>query len=275
VEKGSSVLADFLKGSSRNLYLINLAKGTIKPLTHSGIEHVLGGVPWSEKNQQFLYVVKTSGRYQLNALTIPTGKSIKILSSSKPILSPSWVSTGYQIAYVDGICERPYVYDLELKTSKALFSDDEKAQIVASGGKKKMGLPAIEVIPSPDSFRYLFKCQKGDVTVLETALADGSKANEIYRSFHPIDHLSWMDFSQKIIFEEKGRQAMYLIPSKNIQIEDANQCVLQYLIWPQISHHSPAPTPDGVKVAFVGSSGLWYPSLGLSESSGIWVAVLR
>lgn len=138
-----------------------------------------------------------------------------------------------------------------------------------------MGYPATEVLPSPDSFRYLFKCQKDNVTVLETALADGSKANELYRSFQPIDHLSWMDFSQKIIFEERGRQAMYLIPSKNIQIEDANQCILQYLIWPQIPHHSPAPTADGVKVAFVGSSGLWYPSLGFSESSGIWVAVLR
>jgi Tol biopolymer transport system component len=106
-------------------------------------------------------------------------------------------------------------------------------------------------------------------------MADGSKANELYRSFLPIEHLSWLDFGQKIIFDEKGRQAMYLLPSKKIEVEDANQGFIQTLIWPQISHHSPAPSPDGVKVAFVGSSGLWYPSIGLSESSGIWVAVLR
>jgi Tol biopolymer transport system component len=106
-------------------------------------------------------------------------------------------------------------------------------------------------------------------------LADGSKANELYRSDEPIEHLAWMDLGQKIVFEETGRQAMYFLKSKQIKIEDANQAVVESLIWPQFSHQSPAPSPDGVKIAFVSSSGLWYPSLGLSESSGVWVAVLR
>ncbi len=275
VDQGSSAILDIQKGSSRNLYLLNLSKGKLKPLTHIGIEAISGGIPWSESKHQFLYVFKTSKGYQLNMISLPSGKSKKVFTSAKPILSPSWVGTGYEIAYVDGVCERPYIYDQELKTSKALFSDDERAQIAASGGKLKIGFPSVEVIPSPDASRYLFKTQKNDITVLQTAMADGSKANELYRSFLPIEHLSWLDFGQKIIFDEKGRQAMYLLPSKKIEVEDANQGFIQTLIWPQISHHSPAPSPDGVKVAFVGSSGLWYPSIGLSESSGIWVAVLR
>lgn len=70
---------------------------------------------------------------------------------------------------------------------------------------------------------------------------------------------------------------MYFRKSKQILIEEANQtgAEMESLIWPQISHHSPAPSPDGVKVAFVGSSGLWYPSFGLQDHSGIWVAVLH
>ncbi len=275
VERGSGIVVDLQKGSARNLYLLDVEKGTFKSLTHTGIEPLSGGVPWSETSKQFLYVTKTESGYQLNALPLSSGKSVKIFSSPNPILSPSWVSTGYQIAYVDGICERPYIYDQELKTSRKLFSDDEKAQIAAADGKLKIGYPAVEVIPSPDAFRYLFKCKKDDVTVLETALADGSKAYELYRSFQPIEHLAWMDLGQKIIFEEAGRQAMYLRPSKRIEIQDANLGSMETLIWPQIPHHSPAPSPDGVKVAFVGSSGLWYPSIGLQESSGIWVAVLR
>ncbi len=282
VNKGSSVLLDILKGSTRDLYLLTFnnnepQKSTLKALTHSGVELIKGGIPWSESKQQFLYVTKTLKGFQLNALFLPTGKSVKVFESAQPILSPAWVSSGYQIAYTDGICERPYIYDQELKISKALFSDDERAQIAASGGKLRLGLPATEVLPSNDAFRYLFKCVKDDVTVLETALADGSKANEVYRSFQPIDHLSWMDLGQKIIFEEAGRQAMYFRKSKQILIEEANQtgAEMESLIWPQISHHSPAPSPDGVKVAFVGSSGLWYPSFGLQDHSGIWVAVLH
>ena len=275
VEQGSSLIVDLLKEKNRDLYLLNIEKGTLKALTHSGVEPLQGGIPWSEKNRQFLYVTKSAKGYELNSINLTTTKSTKLFTTPKPILSPAWVGTGYQIAYTDGDCERPYVYDMELKATKALFSDDEKAQITASGGKLKMGFPAFEVLPSPDAFRYLFKCKKGDATVIETALADGSKANEMYRADQPIEHLAWMDLGQKIVFEESGRQAMYFMKSKQIKIEDANQGIIESLIWPQFSHQSPAASPDGVKVAFVSSSGLWYPALGLSESSGIWVAVLR
>lgn len=275
VSKGSSLVLDILKGEIRNLFILNLSKGTLKPLTHGGVEPILGGTPWAESSGQFLFVEKTSKGYRLNSINVSSGKVLKVLTSAKPILSPSWVNTGYQIAYTDGACERPFIYDQELKKTKTLFSDDERAQIAASGGKLKIGFPAMEVLPSPDSSRYLFKCKKENITVIQTALADGSKVSELYRSDRPLENLAWMDFGQKIIFDEKGRQAMYFTSTKVIKIGDANLGGLQTLIWPQISHHSPAPSPDGVKVAFVGSSGLWYPSLGLSESSGIWVAILR
>jgi hypothetical protein len=67
------------------------------------------------------------------------------------------------------------------------------------------------------------------------------------------------------------RRMGFILPTENVRVLDANVGRTHSLIAPQLAHRSPAPSPDGAKVAFVASQGLWYPFQG----TGIWVAMVR
>jgi hypothetical protein len=280
VDGGRAVLLDKVKGGERGLWKVRVSDGNMTAIRTQGVQPIGDGVLWSEKNGEFLYVVKSGERYELNALTVATGKSKVLMKSELPILTPSWTLTAQEIGYADGVHGLTYAFDVKSKTSRAILSDEEKAARVTLEDR-----PVSEVIPSPDHFRYLYLTKKDKVTEIWTVLLDGTKRKKIYETKGSIRHVSWISAGQTkvfegqtaalngqtIVFEEKKRKNFFATESGSVRLLDASLETVEDLILPQISIHSPAVSPDGVKVAFVGSQGLWYPSIG----SGVWVALLR
>jgi len=138
--------------------------------------------------------------------------------------------------------------------------------------KKRQDFVVLKVIPSPDGFRYLFVLKKENITSLWTVLPDGSRENKIYESRSEIGTIAWMPDSQKIIFEETGGDFSFTGSFRKIKLLNTNLLTAQNLIPPQISCWSPAPSPNGANIAFIGPQNLWYPSEGYS---GVWIEAIR
>lgn len=60
----------------------------------------------------------SSGRYRLMYADVDGARAKALLSSSEPILSPTWSADGKQIAYVSFETSRPAIYILELATGR-------------------------------------------------------------------------------------------------------------------------------------------------------------
>ena len=272
VDGGKSILLDAVQKDNRGLWKVNSTTGTVTVLRENSVEPIGDGTPWSISNGQFLFVTKTSSQYQLNSMLLLKGKSKVLFSSKDPILTPSWTATGREVVFADGIHGLPYVLDIKNKSPQLLLSEEERAE----DNKILKGAPVDEILPAPDDFRYLYVSHKNGETTLSSVLKNGTKRVELYTSKNALSNISWLSDGQKVVFEQKGTwadffKAGFLMEFKTIRILDANLLTVEDLIPQQISDHSPAGSPDGVKVAFVGGEGLWYPS----TDSGIWVAVLR
>jgi hypothetical protein len=184
-----------------------------------------------------------------------------------------------------------YIMDLPTKKQRMLVANDpdiKEQELFASStetavkklpflkrffAKKEPPVPALyAVVPSPDGFRYLYLSKNGNITSFWTILPDGSKRIRIYQTKGVAEQVTWMNDGHKIFFQERQKQYGFLMAHYNIKMLDADLARIVDLIPPQMSNRAPAVSPDGVKVAFTGRSGLWYPSGG---HVGIWVAVLR
>jgi TolB protein len=64
------------------------------------------------------YITKTTGKYSLWIADSDGENSQAALSSSEPIISPSWSPTGTQLAYVSFESRKPVIYVHELATGK-------------------------------------------------------------------------------------------------------------------------------------------------------------
>ncbi len=273
IENGGYILIDSVNNGLRNISKINVGNGALVNITSSGVEKFGDGIPWSETRKEFLYVVQNSNSWELKTFSALTGNSNVLFDSTKPILTPSWTSSG-KVVYADSYSDRPYIFDLNTKTSNLVISDDEKTERFQENNKIKSGIPVDEVIPAPDGFRYLYLTRNSskNISSVWTVFSDGTKASKLYETTGDIKSFSWNADSQQIVFEESCSQMGFFTKMKNIEILDANLMEIKSLLLPQVSHYSPAVSPDGVKIAFVGNHSLWNPLIG---SSGIWIAVLR
>ncbi|HTA76959.1 MAG TPA: hypothetical protein VK791_07375, partial [bacterium] len=266
VDDGKSLLIDAPTQGERRLVKVDTATGATSVLVQTGLLPFNGGVPWLDETQQFLFVTEGGKGFNLNAWTPGKGRPIVLYSSPDKILSPSWMDKR-EVVFVDGIHSTPYLLNLKNKTATAVLSDE--------GTKVEGALietdPLVAVMPSPDHFRYLFEAQRDGTTTLWTMLMDGTKRVELCKTSDKLGDLEWSADGQKIILERNGAQRGFKNDIKGVQMLDANQGIFENLVPSQIVSHSPAVSPDGIKIAFVASEGLWYPSL----DSGIWVAVLR
>jgi hypothetical protein len=266
VEEGKSLLIDAPNEEQRGLLKVDVASGVVTTLVKSGVEPFSGGSPLLASANQFLFVTKSKKGYDLNCWTPGKAKPVNLFSSPTTILSPSWINSG-EVVYVNGIDSTPYVLDLKTKIAEAIISNDDKreqAELVEND-------PLFEIIPAPDNFRYLCVGRKDGKTTLWTMLMNGTKRNEVYKTDDQLSDIAWLADGQKIVFERNGLERGFKHNIKGIVILNANLRTSEDLMPPQITSHSPAGSPDGIKIAFVGSEGLWYPSL----DSGIWVDVLR
>jgi len=55
---------------------------------------------------------------------------------------------------------------------------------------------------------------------------------------------------------------------RNVRLLDVNQGTSRTLVLPQLDHYGPALSPDGVKVAFLGTKNLWFPTYWNEKASG-------
>lgn len=283
-DNGKYILADLTQEGVRAVWKIDTETGKSFRLKAVGIEPFSDGIPWSERNGQLLYVTHSEDRYSLKCLTLETNRSTLLLSSDKPILTPSWVNVSdlkrtpfwspkdEKVSFADGLTGLFYVLDVTTKEKPLLKSDLERME----GEKFNPQGKIIEVIPSPDNSRYVYMSQNENKNILWVVGANGDRRDSIYETTATITHLAWHPDSQQLIFEEvhEGWHSWdmgFFRHYSNIKILDANRGGTVNLITPQISQSAPAISPDGVKVAFVAGDGLWYPS----NQLGIWIANLR
>jgi Tol biopolymer transport system component len=133
------------------------------------------------------------------------------------------------------------------------------------------------LIPAPDDFRLLYCVNKGKGSEIWAILPDGTKASRVYMCEGEISALQWTPDAQQVVFEETvpGKRHFFRDNVKNIQVLNVNIGTFTTLILPKVEHRSPAVSPESAKVAFLGSQGLWYPTLSWSPRSTLWVAVIR
>ena len=266
VDEGKSILIDAPTQGVRKLVKVDVATGTTSVLVQAGLEPFSGGMPWLDETQQFLFVTEGGKGFNLNTWTPGSARPVVVYSSPYQILSPAWMDKG-EVVFVDGIHSTPYLLNLKNKTARAIILD-ESTKVEGALIEKD---PLVEVLPSPDHFRYLFKGEKDRTTTLWTMLMDGTKRVELMKTTEQLSDLAWSADGQKVVLEKNGLQRGFKKDIKGVEVLDANLGISENLIPAQIVSHSPTVSPDGIKIAFVGSEGLWYPSL----DSGIWVAVLR
>lgn len=263
---GNSLIIDGIQKENRELLKVDTNTGAITVLVKAGVEPFGTGASWLSSTHQFLFVTKTKKGFNLNCWTLGKSKTGVLYSSAASILSPSWIDAG-DVAFVNGIDSTPYLLNLYDKSIEPLLTED----IEKETGELIENDPLIEVLPSPDNFRYLCVSYKDGKTTLWSMLMDGTKHMELYKGDDQLSDIAWSADGQKIIFEKNGLQKGFKHNIKGIVVLNANLGTSENLVPAQINVHSPAVSPDGIKIAFVGSEGLWYPSL----DSGIWVSVLR
>jgi hypothetical protein len=297
INGGRSLVCDFQVGSARNLYLVDSISGRTAPITREGIFPTGEGSPWSEASGRFLYTIQDGNNFEIRSVSPDQPlKPVIYQRDDKPFRSPSWFENGKKIAWVGGSLEDLSVYLKDLKENKTVllaqahdtvensgFTPEGSEALEKISGKINIklapqgpGLTRINsVLPSPDDFRLLYSIRRGKVSELWAVLPDGTKASRIYQTDGEISQITWTPDGQQVVFEENvpGYHHFFLGSIPNIQILDVNVGTHSTLILPQVEQRSPALSPDGVKVAFLGSSGLWYPSL--SSRSSLWVSVLR
>lgn len=293
VLNGKAVIIDAVKDRQRNLYRVDSLNGATVPLTSGGVEEKGEGVPWSEKAGRYLYVTRGDSGYSLNAVDPLSGKIETLLRSAQAILSPSWTREADQVAFVRATRTNTGIYVMDLATRKqrllvandpdapedSLFKPEAEDVMSKMPFFKRLFAPKAPeilmlyaVVPAADGFRYLYLAKKGGETSIWTILPDGSKRAQIYRTRGAIRQVAWNKDGHKVYFEESLRRFGFMNQHFNIKELDVDLAKVVDLIAPQVSHRAPAVSPDGVKVAFAGRSGLWYPS---ADRLGIWVAVLR
>ncbi len=293
VMNGRAVIIDAVRDGKRNLYRVDADNGAIVQLTTEGVEEKGEGIPWSEKSGRFLYVTRGDSGYSLKALDPATGKSETLLQTVQAVLSPSWTRDADKVAYVRATRSNTGVYVMDVPTRKQrlLVANDpdapEESLFKPEAEDIARNVPLLKrlfaprsndvlvlyaILPSADGFRHLYLARKGEETSFWTILPDGSGRSRIYKTRGTVRQVAWSRDGHKIYFEESQRRFGFAANHYNIKELDADLSKVVDLIAPQVSHRAPAVSPDGVKVAFTGRSGLWYPS---SDRLGVWVAVLR
>jgi hypothetical protein len=302
INKGTALVADFTVNEARNLYRIDTATGQPQILTRNGILPLEDGVPWSEETVRMLVTVQKGGDYEIQALNPAQPDKVETLvKESHPVRCPSWIRQGRGICWVGGPADMPAIYSMDLAEKKVsilarptvpeqetvLSPEGEKA-LAQIGEKLKLDIAPKKgkdmaritwASPSPNDYMILYSVKSGKDTTLWSVLLDGDKNKPVYTTKSEVNYPSWNTLGNQVVFEEKlpwGSHFFYNIlkPSvRNVRLLDVNLGTSSTLVMPQLDHYGPAFSPDGVKVAFLGTKNLWFPTW--LNKAGVWVAVLR
>jgi TolB protein len=178
------------------------------------------------------YVVKTSGRYELQVADADGGNAQTALASREPIISPAWSPDGSKLAYVSFEAKKPVVYVHDLSSGR---------RHVAANFKGSNSAPAW----SPDGRKLAVVLSKDGNSQIYVIGADGSGVTRLASSagIDTEPHFSpdgqWLYFTS----DRGGGPQIYRIPSSG---GDAQRVTFEgsYNV-------TPRPSPDGKSLAYV------------------------
>ncbi|MGE5466994.1 MAG: Tol-Pal system beta propeller repeat protein TolB [Ignavibacteria bacterium] len=178
------------------------------------------------------YVVKSTGKYELQIADADGGNAQTALASREPIISPTWSPDGAKLAYVSFEAKKPVVYVHDLATGR---------RHVAANFKGSNSAPAW----APDGKRLAVVLTKDGNSQLYLVNADGSGVTRIASSSGIDTEPSFSPDGQFIYFtsDRGGSPQVYRIPAGGGDV--------QRITFEGSYNVTPRPSPDGRSLAYV------------------------
>ena len=185
------------------------------------------------------YVLKNAGKFQLMISDSDGQNPREALSSSEPIISPSWSPDGKRVAYVSFESKKPVIYVHELATGKRIVLSNEKGNNSAPSW-------------SPDGSKLAVSLSRDNNTQVYVINADGSGLRRISRS-SAIDTEPQFSADGKSIFftsDRGGSPQIYKMSSEGESNGSATRVTFKHAY-----ATSPRLSPDGKYLAYIARSG--------------------
>ena len=185
------------------------------------------------------YVLKNAGKFQLMISDSDGQNPREALSSSEPIISPSWSPDGKRVAYVSFESKKPVIYVHELATGKRIVLSNEKGNNSAPSW-------------SPDGSKLAVSLSRDNNTQVYVINADGSGLRRISRS-SAIDTEPQFSADGKSIFftsDRGGSPQIYKMSYEGESNGSATRVTFKHAY-----ATSPRLSPDGKYLAYIARSG--------------------
>ena len=185
------------------------------------------------------YVVKNAGRFQLMISDSDGQNPREALSSTEPIISPSWSPDGKRVAYVSFESKKPVIYIHELATGKRIVLSNEKGNNSAPSW-------------SPDGSKLAVSLSRDNNTQVYIINADGSGLKRISRSL-AIDTEPQFSADGKSIYftsDRGGSPQIYRMSVDGESVGAASRVSFKHAY-----ATSPRLSPDGKYLAYIARSG--------------------
>ncbi|CAH2782252.1 MAG: Tol-Pal system beta propeller repeat protein TolB [Candidatus Burkholderia crenata] len=198
------------------------------------------------------YVIKTSGRYQLQ-ISDSDGQDARIaLSSPEPIISPAWSPDGTKVAYVSFEKKKPLVYIHDLPTGK---------RVIVSNQKGNNSAPAW----APDGRKLAVALSTTGNTQIFQVNADGSGLRRLTLGSSIDTEPAYSPDGNTIYFtsDRGGAPQIYKMSANG---ESAGQA--QRVTFTGNYNTSPRVSPDGKQIAYISRVGSGFKLYLLDLASG-------
>ena len=185
------------------------------------------------------YVVKNAGRFQLMISDSDGQNPREALSSTEPIISPSWSPDGKRVAYVSFESKKPVIYIHELATGKRIILSNEKGNNSAPSW-------------SPDGSKLAVSLSRDNNTQVYILNADGSGLKRISRSI-AIDTEPQFSADGKSIYftsDRGGSPQIYRMSVDGESVGPASRVSFKHAY-----ATSPRLSPDGKYLAYIARAG--------------------
>ena len=185
------------------------------------------------------YVVKNAGRYQLMISDSDGQNPREALSSTEPIISPSWSPDGKRVAYVSFESKKPVIYVHELATGKRIVLSNEKGNNSAPSW-------------SPDGSKLAVSLSRDNNTQVYVINADGTGLKRVSRS-SAIDTEPQFSADGKSIYFTSDRGGSPQIYRMGVDGESGSNATR--VTFKHAYATSPRLSPDGKYLAYIARSG--------------------